>query len=231
MSTPSEQSNIAAVLPASASQPNPSSQPPRSEEPPETFEPPGIPDLASLTDGRRPGEFETVYSKGAWIQITIELVYLLGVLLFSLVGLVLLAHYMVMRPTTGFVFRVMGGQTQSLPLVTWVTVGLAGACGGCASSLKWLYHGVAKKCWHRDRIIWRLTVPVLSAVLAVFSGLMIISGIVPFLSKTPLTTPATGAAFGFFVGFFSDNVLAALQKLAFRIFGTVNKDGSSAQNE
>lgn len=30
------------------------------------------------------------------------------------------------------------------------------------------------------------------------------------------------AAFGFFVGLFSDNLLAALEKAAFNVFGTMN---------
>jgi len=37
-----------------------------------------------------------------------------------------------------------------------------------------------------------------------------------------LAGPASGAALGFFVGLFSDNLLAALQKIAFRVFGTVD---------
>jgi hypothetical protein len=61
--------------------------------------------------------------------------------------------------------------------------------------------------------------------LAVFTALMIISGIVPFLNRTSLAGPASGAALGFFVGLFSDNLLAALQKVAFRVFGTVDERG------
>jgi hypothetical protein len=68
-------------------------------------------------------------------------------------------------------------------------------------------------------------------VLAVFTALMIISGIVPFLNHTSLAGPASGAALGFFVGLFSDNVLAALQKLAFRIFGTTDERTSSTDEQ
>jgi hypothetical protein len=109
--------------------------------------------------------------------------------------------------------------------------GLGGFCGGCSASLKWLYHTVAKQRWHRDRIIWRLVVPVLSAVLSTFSGLLIFSGIVPILSKSPLSNPAGAAAFGFLVGFFSDNVLAGLQRFALSTFGTVDKSSIHAKNE
>lgn len=189
----------------------------------ESFEPPGITDLASLTDGRREGEYKSVYPIWAWVQIVFELSYLLSVLGLCFAALILLAEYVLLEKQSGLVHNHFGALPKSMPLVTWAAVGFSGACGGCASSLKWLYHGIAKQRWHRDRLVWRITVPVLSAVLAVFVGLMIVSGLVPFLSKTPLTSPEAGAALGFFVGFFSDNVLSGLQKIAFRVFGTVDK--------
>jgi hypothetical protein len=192
-------------------------------ERPERFEPPGITDLASLTDGRAVGEFQSVYPPSAWVQIVLELLYLLLCLFTSFTCLVLIAKYLVLKETDGIVHYLVGDLPSSAPLTLWSTVTLSGACGGCSFSLKWLYHGVAKKRWHRDRIIWRLVAPILSGVLSVFAGFMIISGLVPFLSKASLAGPAAGAAFGFFVGFFSDNVLAGLQKIAYRIFGTVDR--------
>lgn len=148
---------------------------------------------------------------------------MVGVLGFSLVALFLMARHVSLNEPDTIVSRLLGDFPRSTQMVIWASVCLAGACGGCSSALKWLYHGVAKKRWHMDRIVWRLVVPIQSAVLAVFSGLMVMSGLVPFLSKTPLASPATAAAFGFFVGFFSDNVLAALQKLASKAFGTMDK--------
>jgi hypothetical protein len=145
--------------------------------------------------------------------------------------LVLLAKYVVLKETSGPVFALIGSPTESTPLVIYAAVTLAGMCGGCASSLKWLYHVVAKKRWHCDRIIWRIVVPPLSGVLAAFTALMIISGIVPFLNRTSLAGPASGAALGFFVGLFSDNLLAALQKIAFRVFGTVDARTSNGSKQ
>ncbi len=52
--------------------------------------------------------------------------------------------------------------------------------------------------------------------------MMIVSGLVPILARTWLTGLTTAAAFGFFVGLFSDNALAALERVAFNIFGTMN---------
>jgi hypothetical protein len=189
---------------------------------PEEFGPPEIPSLASLTDGRAVGEYQSTYPFWAWAQIALELSYLLVALGTSFGALVLLAKYVVLKETSGQIFGLIGSSTEATPLVVYATVALAGICGGCASSLKWLYHAVARKRWHRDRLIWRVIVPPLSGVLATFTALMIISGIVPFLSRTALAGPASGAALGFFIGLFSDHLLAALQNVAFRAFGTVD---------
>lgn len=209
MSTSSEQST---VLPLSAP-----------AKPPEVFTaPPSVTDLNSLTDGRNEGAYATRYGVGAWIQIALELGYLVGMLAAALIGLVLLAKYAVFKEQSGFIFSLLGPAERSKALQLYATISLSGICGGCSSALKWLYHTVAKQRWHRDRVVWRLTVPVLSGTLAVFTGMMIVSGLVPFLARTWLTGLTAAAAFGFFVGLFSDNLLAALEKVAFNIFGTMN---------
>jgi hypothetical protein len=193
------------------------------EQPRKEFGPPEITNLASLTDGRIPGDFRSRYPASAWLQICLELVYLLVILFGGVLCLVWLARAVVLEVPRGFFPGVFGETPGNTPLLVWAAAALAGACGGSASALKWLYHSVAKQQWHRDRIVWRIVVPPLSSVLSVFSGLMIVSGLIPFFSRTPFTSPATGAAFGFFVGLFSDNLLASLQKLAFKIFGTVDR--------
>ena len=191
-------------------------------KPPEVFSPPSVTDLNSLTDGRDEGAYATKYGVGAWVQIVIELAYLVGVLVCALVGLGLLAKFAVLHESSGFIFGLLGPAERSKTLQLYATIALSGVCGGCSSSLKWLYHSVAKQRWHRDRVIWRFTVPLLSGTLAVFSGMMIVSGLVPFLARSWLTGLTAAAAFGFFVGLFSDNLLAALEKVAFNIFGTMS---------
>ena len=180
-------------------------------------------DVASLTDGRQPGDYGTKYLFSAWVHIFLELTYLLAILAVSLLGLALLAIYVDQKQQHGFIFGLIGPLPNSLPLVCWASMCLSGVCGGCCFSLKWLYHAVAKRKWHRDRTIWRGVVPVLSGVLAVFSGLMIVAGLVPFFAKTPLTVPVTAAGYGFFVGFLSDNLIAALQRIATHVFGTASR--------
>jgi hypothetical protein len=154
---------------------------------------------------------------------------LLIVLAGGLFLLAWMAKAVVLSIPRGFFPELFGEFPKNTALLVWTAAALAGACGGAVSALKWLYHSVAKQQWHRDRVVWRVVVPPLSAILSVFAGLMIISGLIPFFSRTPFSNPATGAAFGFFVGLFSDNLLASLQKLAFRIFGTVDKGGGEEE--
>jgi hypothetical protein len=185
--------------------------------------------LATLTDGRSPGEYKSVYPLAVWAQIAAEFGYLIAVELICVGFLLGLAIYVVREKDTGFFFDLLGPYPASAPIVACLSIALSGACGGCTFCLKWLYHTVAKMQWHRDRILWRLVVPISSGFVALFSGLMIISGLVPFLARAPLLVPTTAAAYGFLVGVFSDNVLAALQKLANRIFGTMDTKGLSSE--
>jgi len=198
---------------------------------PENFKPPGLTSLASLTDGRPPGRYESIYPWGVWVQIIIEFSYLIAAELVCIGLLFSLAIYSVRMEKEGFFFNLLGPYPESAPIVAYMSIGLSGACGGCTFSLKWLYHTVAKMQWHRDRTVWRFVVPISSGFVALFSGLMIVSGLVPFLARAPLMVPATGAAYGFFVGVFSDNVLAALQKLANSIFGTMDTKGQSTDTD
>jgi len=190
---------------------------------PDDFGPPEITDLRSLNDGRDRGDYETRYPLSAWFQISLELTYLVAVIGGASLCLIWIARAVVVGPADYFYPNLFGKLPDNLPILVWAAAGLAGACGGAASALKWLYHSVAKGMWNRDRVIWRIVVPPLSSMLSVFAGLMVISELFHIFNRALFTSPATGAAFGFFVGLFSDNVLASLQKLAIRIFGTIDQ--------
>ncbi len=105
----------------------------------------------------------------------------------------------------------------------WLSVGLSGIAGGASFDLKWLYHSVAKWTWNSDRVLWRLIVPILSGTLATASAMMVASGVVSFLNAQFFNNFYGAVGAGYFIGYFSDNVLAALQNLAVRWFGTVDK--------
>lgn len=173
-----------------------------------------IPDR--LRDGRDAGEWETSYSRSALIQIYSELIYLLSIL-----GLAIYFLYM-------FVFT--PEQTDNacaecgnikFEQAYWLSVGLGGLIGGIVFALKWHYHSVAKRIWHQDRLVWRITAPILSSVLATFVIMMVRADIVPLIGVEKISSILAATAFSFFLGLFSDNLLASLQNLAAQMFGTL----------
>jgi len=174
-----------------------------------------------LTDDRAPGQWATRYVRGAWIQIVLELGYLVVGLVLALLLLYQIAVSAHSVNGPGLWPSAFDGASRHTLALGAVAVG--GACGGFAFALKWLYHGVAHGWWNCDRIVWRLVVPLLSATLALFTALMIGSGLIPIFSAKITEGPRIGAAYGFFVGFFSDNLLAALQKLADQTLGTLGQ--------
>jgi hypothetical protein len=181
-----------------------------------------------LTDDRSPGQWETRYSWTAWVQIALELAYLivgLSMTLSLLYQIAVSTHAVNGHSLWPGAF--WGSSRHTLALGA---VAVGGACGGFAFALKWLYHSVAYGWWNRDRLVWRLVVPVLSATLALFTALMIGSGLIPLFNAKIADGPRIGAAYGFFVGFFSDNLLAALQRLADQTLGTLGRvEGKQAR--
>lgn len=163
-----------------------------------------------------------------WAQIIAELVYLLAAIGLSIVMLLYLSFAVFSKAEILFFGYSLGQYPDNNGLLIWIVMGLAGLCGGASSSLKWLYHTVAKQRWHRDRIVWRLVVPPLSAILSVFTGMMVSTGFLPpIFSQTAFESLVFDAGFGFFLGFFSDNLLAWLQNFAYKVFGVVDKDSAA----
>lgn len=185
------------------------------------FAAPGKTDSASLTDGRAERDWKSIYPFSVWIQITVELAWLVLMFGGALYFLGRIAVAQTLGVESAIVTFICGNSVPGNPLFVWAATGAAGVVGGSCFAFKWLYHTVAKMRWHRDRVIWRFIVPPVSGALALFTALMIKSGIVPFLSTLPFDNPIVGASYGFFVGLFSDNLLAALQNLAQKTFGTV----------
>lgn len=173
-----------------------------------------VPD--KLRDGRDAGEWETSYSTKALTQIYVELVYLLGLLGFSIYFLYGLAF----TPEQSQSACASCGEIR-FEQAYWLSVGLGGLIGGAVFALKWHYHSVAKRIWHQDRLVWRITAPILSSVLATFVIMMIRADIVPLIGVEKISSILAATAFAFFLGLFSDNLLASLQNLAAQMFGTL----------
>ena len=81
---------------------------------PEEFGPPDVTSLASLTDGRPVGGYQSAYAFWAWAQIVAELSYLSLALGVSFVCLVLLAKHVVLKETSGPVFALVGNPPYEL---------------------------------------------------------------------------------------------------------------------
>ena len=174
-----------------------------------------------LTDDRSRGSWDTRYPWQAWIQIVFELLYLTFGLIICLILIYQIGAVSSSSNGPKLIPDLFVGFSKKTLSLAAVAIG--GACGGFAFALKWLYHGVAHGWWNQDRVVWRVVVPLLSGTLALFTALMIGSGIIPLFSTKIAEGPRIGAAFGFFVGFFTDNLLALLQKFANQTLGTLGR--------
>lgn len=176
-------------------------------------------DDPDLSDDRKDGDFTTRYNRACWVQIIIELVYLLAILLVALVGLLVAAtSHTTSSPNFYIIFY---GTAVPYDVARWVGLAVAGMIGGTVFDLKWLYHSVAWNKWNRDRILWRLIVPINSAAVSLFFGLLLSSGLVPFVMRDTFESVFAVLGGGFVFGYFSDNILAALQNFSRRLFGTL----------
>jgi hypothetical protein len=178
---------------------------------------------SDLVDHRRRGQFKSRYPKSALWQIALEFAYLFLLLSLAVAGLLFIGYVAgASTPEDSRSFGIISyPRDRSLLLV--LTVALSGIVGGSAFALKWLYHSVAKWTWNCDRLWWRLIVPVLSGVLALFVSALVTTGTVAVFNPNFFKSFYGALGGGFFIGYFSDNVLAALQNLAVKWFGTVDK--------
>lgn len=176
--------------------------------------------LPKLQDGRDLGSWSSVYPRYAQVWIYIELVYLLLLLVGALLAVCICAVGQ-MQPEEAAPLQVWLPSGLTPALYLWPAVLAAGVAGGTVNALKWHYHCVAKKLWHADRRVWRITSPILSGVLALFVIMLVRSDIIPIFRSDVLTTFLSAVASGFLLGLFSDNLLAALQNFANTAFGTL----------
>lgn len=171
------------------------------------------------TDGREIGQWRTRYPKEAWRIIWRELIYLLTLLAIASIALLFIGCALTAdRKVSSVALPLIGGNLDR-ELLKWIAVSISGMLGGIAFDLKWLYHSVAKCIWNEDRLLWRILVPYISAIVSVFLAFMIVSGIIPFLKADSFNSLYFSLGFGFLFGYFSDGVLAALKKIAHGAFG------------
>lgn len=167
-----------------------------------------------LTDGREAGDWRSKYEPEAWKHIWREALYLVG---FFVVALVAMLLVWVRYPQR--LLHLSGSDTEMFS--RYVFAGLSGAIGGVLFAMKWLYHTVAKRLWHVDRQLWRYLTPLISGGLASFTVTVVqsVSGSDPVF----VSTNAKASAFGFLIGFFSDNALAKLAEVAETLLGRTRR--------
>lgn len=172
---------------------------------------------ADLTDDRKPGDWKTRYpDKEARRAICFEAVY--TVAWFVVCPIMFVAIWL------EGVKKYFGlSDVQSEVLCRYAYAWIGGLMGGTMYSLKWLYHSVAHWCWNRDRRLWRLCTPHVSAALAFVFVCLIQSGLFPFFEQTFVRRPSVIVTIAFLVGFFSDNAFAKLSEIAMKLFGTAGK--------
>lgn len=95
----------------------------------------------------------------------------------------------------------------------------AGLLGGTTFDVKWWYHSIAKGLWHLDRRPWRIAVPWVAAIVAMFVHVLFKSDLLGILNPTALDKIYNILAFGFLVGYFSDSAIAKLAEIAESLFG------------
>lgn len=174
-------------------------------------------------DGREAGDWKSRYGRGAWAQIFIEFILLF---LYLVIPSYFLFEAIIEPPDQlakdGFVYSSVLNIYVSKENAKWLALALAGFIGGTVFDLKWLYHSVAKGIWNQDRCLWRIIVPFNSTMVSLFTGFLFASGSIPFLKNESFENIYTLLGFGFVFGYFSDNILAALQNLAKRTLGTLD---------
>lgn len=95
---------------------------------------------------------------------------------------------------------------------------LAGYLGGWAFVAKWFYRVTARgrddqytTIWQSSKFYWRILSPVISALIAFTTYLLVISDFFPLELKNGLDNK-TAFAFSFLLGYFSDIILTKLSK-------------------
>lgn len=96
---------------------------------------------------------------------------------------------------------------------------LGGLLGGTLFDIKWLYHTVAKGTWNRDRRLWRCLTPFVASGLAFAMLLLGTADLVPLLDTAELRQPEATMGVAFLIGYFSDNTIGAMARLASNLLG------------
>lgn len=156
------------------------------------------------TDGRKTGKWQSRYTdQEARSSIRKEGALVWGFLLVALgltvaVALQTQLHFIPLP------------EQATASLAPFVLSFLGGFLGGTLFSMKWLYHTVAKGIWNRDRRLWRVFTPFLSAGAALTIILLCASGVLPFFGPELVRSHPGALGLSIVFGYFSDRAFSAL---------------------
>lgn len=167
---------------------------------------------ADVTDGREIGHWRSRWDPEAKRAIRLEAAYLCLLLLTLPVATIL-----VWKRSPNEFLEASPESYRTFALYSYSVIG--GVLGGVLFDLKWLYHSVAHGLWNIDRRLWRLFTPLISGGLAFAILLLATAGLLPLIDTESLRQPAAVMGLSFLVGYFSDNTIAAMARLASRLFG------------
>jgi hypothetical protein len=172
------------------------------------------------TDGKLQYQFQSEYPFGCRVEMFLEAIYLAALMVG---GIYLVAWYV----GGSFLLPGFGISANELPkaLHTLIAFPITGLIGGTMFGLKWQYRVSARGWWHRDRRIWRIFSPWLSAALALMIGVAIDGGLLGLSFKSDGNSPvSTLLSVGFVTGYFADSALAKFHDIAAVIFSTPTRE-------
>lgn len=164
-------------------------------------------------DSRQPGHWQSVYCCRAWIVIAIESLYIGSLLLLSV-----WLCYQVWSLELLTLLNIPEERVSSFGALLYSFTG--GLMGGILFTMKWLYHSVARKKWHVDRLLWRLFTPWISGIFAFVMYTLMKSGLFSVFDEVALANGTTAFSIGFLVGYFSDSAMSKFREIADTLFGT-----------
>ncbi len=172
------------------------------------------PFLSDLTDGREPGDWKSRYDDPYAIKC---IKYEKNYLLILVIANILISFIL------GLLLETEACKSYCPTSRKYIFAFLGGLLGGCAFSIKWLIHSVAKNTWNRDRRLWRIFTPLVSGMLG-FVVILLLS--TKTITLGSLDSADTHKCYGiaFLIGYFSDNAIGKLTEIAQVFFGSsINK--------
>lgn len=166
-------------------------------------------DFQDEADGREAYDYKSKYDPSARKEIRYEAIFLVILLFFSI--------FILFYTWKGDIYSLLAISTsQEITAKKYIYYSAAGMLGGIIFGMKFFYRAVARGLWHQDRRVWRLLTPLISAIVALITGILIDASL---LKTEAITSGATMVSIGFLAGYFADEAVGKMYEIANVIFG------------